>query len=179
MVDKTTRWAFTAYEPQYPLIEAKHDLIAEIGWQDEICPTTGKKHRQGFLRTARQVRFTQVKALLPGVHVEAAKNWTALQKYCSKEATRDASGSQVVKTYEPPWSLHEMLIDVASRIRLEDPLVVLDSQTDRQTLLRYLREYSSHIVMARPQYAIVLVRQDARDAWCGYIEVWMEKAKGQ
>lgn len=179
MSDKSTRWSFTAYEPQYPLIEARHDLIAEIGWQDEICPTTGKKHRQGFLRTVRQVRFSQLRSLLPGLHIEQAKNWTALQKYCKKEATRDASGSQVVKKYEAPWSLHELLTDVASQLIQEEPLVGLDSQTDRQILLSYLRKYSKHIVLRRPQYAAVLVRQDARDAWCAYIEEWLEIARGQ
>lgn len=176
---KTTRWAFTAYEHQYPLIEAKHDLIAEIGWQDEICPETGRKHRQGFLRTVRQVRFSQLRSLLPGLHIEQAKNWTALQKYCKKEATRDPDGSQVVKTYEPPWALHDLLQSVAFQLIQEEPLVRLDSQTDRQVLLSYLRKYSKHIVLSRPQYATVLVRQDARDAWCAYIEEWMEMARGQ
>lgn len=178
-MEKSTRWSFTAYEPQYPLIEAHHDIIAEIGWQDEICPTTGKKHRQGFLRTVRQVRFSQLRSILPGLHLEQAKNWEALQKYCKKEATRDANGSQVVKKYEPPWSLHDLLTSVAYQILTENPLVVLDRQTDRQTLLNYLRNYSKHIVLRRPQYAVVLVRQDARDAWCAYIEEWMEMAKVQ
>lgn len=177
--EKTTRWAFTAYEPHYPLIEAPNDLIAEIGWQDEICPKTQKKHRQGFLRTVRQVRFAQVRAILPGVHVEPAKDWTALQKYCQKSASRDPNGSQVVKKYEPPWFLHDLLMAVASQLILEEPLVRLDSQTDRQVLLSYLRKYSKHIVLRRPQYAAVLVRQDARDAWCAFVEEWLAMARVQ
>ncbi|ALE29659.1 replication associated protein, partial [Lake Sarah-associated circular virus-20] len=186
MADKSTRWAFTAYETQYPILDALHkqssELIAEIGWQDEICPKTGKHHRQGYVRTVRQVRFSQLREIMPDIHLEKAKNWEALINYCQKSATRDLSGAMVSAKFERPLRLHEMLIDVAHHIYLSHRpgtkhAVCLDRQTDRQILLSYLREYSAALVSAHPEYAVVLVRQDARDAWCNYIEVWMHKAE--
>jgi len=96
MTDKSTRWAFTAYEDQWHLFTGTMpELIAEWGWQTELTPTTGKKHYQGFLRTHRQVRFPQIRQVLPDVHLEISRNWSALLNYCKKEDTRDISGMQV------------------------------------------------------------------------------------
>lgn len=185
MSEKSTRWSFTAYEGEYSILDAIKEcgnaLIAEIGWQDEICPKTQKHHRQGYVRTVRQVRFAQLREVLPGIHLEIAKNWEALIKYCHKTESRDPSGNQVAIKYERPMRLHEMLIEVAAMILVTHPpetkhSVVLDRQTDRQILLRYLRDYSFNIVMCHPEYGVVLSRQDARDAWCNYIEVWIAKA---
>lgn len=183
-MDKSTRWSFTAYEGQYSIIDAHaaqpHELIAEIGWQDEICPKTQKKHRQGYVRTVRQVRFSQLSAIMPGIHLEVAKNWQALINYCQKVESRDPSGNQVQVKFQRPMRLHEMLIEVARNMnndckRLGESLSSLDRQTDRRILLRYLRDYSHDLVRAHPEYAVVLTRQDARDSWCEFIEVWLEK----
>lgn len=181
--EKSTRWQFTAYEGDYALLDAHaetgNDLIAEIGWQDEICPKTQKKHRQGYVRTVRQVRFGQLKAIMGGIHLEKAKNWEALQNYCRKEETRDASGSQIQKTFARPMRLHEMLFAVGKRIRDQaefegKSLVGLDRQTDRQSRLQLLRLWSIQLVRQHPEYAAVLCRQDARDAWCDYFTVWLD-----
>lgn len=93
--DKSSRWSFTAFEAYYHLLEDMPDFVAEWGWQDEIAPTTGQKHRQGFIRTKGQVRFSRMHKAFPGIHIEVAKNWQALKKYCSKSDTRDPSGNQV------------------------------------------------------------------------------------
>lgn len=191
MSDRSTRWQFTAYERDYPLLDTyratagdQHELIAEIGWQDEICPNTQKKHRQGYVRTVRQVRFTQIKNAMGTIHLEKAKNWEALKAYCKKEESRDPSGEQVAIQFERPLRLHEMLVRVADSFKIQEelegrnPLVAIDRQTDRHFLLRILREHSKPLVLKHPEYATVLVRQDARDAWCDYIEVWLEKAAG-
>lgn len=86
--DKTTRWAFTAYQDQWALFEAIPPGIAEWGWQREICPETNREHYQGYFRTSQQQRFAWVKKILPGVHIEPAKNWLKLIQYCKKEDTR-------------------------------------------------------------------------------------------
>lgn len=188
MAEKSTRWSFTAYEGQYSVIDAlaqqRHELIAEIGWQDEVCPKTQKKHRQGYVRTVRQCRFKQLSTVMPGIHLEVAKNWNALVAYCRKTETRDPSGSQVAVQYERPMRLHEMLMEVAHNIYLIHPVYGksaknpsrLDSQTDRRLLNRLLVEYSESVVRNHPEYAIVLSRQDAKAAWCDFIELWMAKA---
>lgn len=186
MTDKSTRWSFTAYEGQYAILDAirecGNELIAEIGWQDEICPDTKRHHRQGYVRTVRQVRFSQISAVLKGVHLEKAKNWEALVNYCRKVETRDPSGNQIQLQFERPMRLHEMLIRVAKDyLKTESPseetLTCLDRQIDRQPLLKLLRTHSYRLVWSHPEYAIVLSRQDARDAWCMYFSLWIEKAQ--
>lgn len=91
---KTTRWAFTAFEGQWNLFTTMPTCVAEWGWQQEISETTGRPHYQGYLRTKQQVRFSQISKDLPGVHIEPAKNWSALINYCNKTETA-VEGTQV------------------------------------------------------------------------------------
>lgn len=93
---KTTRWSFTAYKDQWSMFDGKvlPELIAEIGWQSELCPDTQREHYQGFIRTSRQVRFAQLQKIYPGVHLEPARNWEALMEYCKKTDTA-IPGTQV------------------------------------------------------------------------------------
>lgn len=48
---------------------------------------SGTEHYQLAVKTP-QVRFTAVKKMFPTAHIEVAKDWTALVKYCQKEDTR-------------------------------------------------------------------------------------------
>ena len=88
MAEKSSRWAFTAYEQHWSLFKAMPPGVAEWGWNTEICPKTNRTHYQGYMRLSQQQRFTWVRKILPGVHVEIAKNWDALVNYCKKEDTR-------------------------------------------------------------------------------------------
>lgn len=99
---KSSRWQMTVYEGQYGLLQAMPFEVADWGWQDEICPETQKKHRQGYIRTKNQVRLSGVRKFLPGVHVEIARNWAALLAYCKKAETRDPNGQQVHQTNDIP-----------------------------------------------------------------------------
>lgn len=92
--DKSSRWAFTAYEAEWPLFQVINDLVAEWGWQTEVCPNTQRKHYQGYLRTKRQVRFAQLKKVFPGVHLETARDWNKLLNYCKKKDSA-VPGTQV------------------------------------------------------------------------------------
>jgi len=92
-VQKSTRFAFTAYEAQWHLFQSMPPGIAEWGWQQETCPQTGRAHYQGYIRLHTQQRITWLIKLLPGVHLEFSKNWDALVKYCSKADTQ-VSGTQ-------------------------------------------------------------------------------------
>jgi len=76
--------------------------IAEWGWNAEICPETNRPHRQGYLRLQSQQRFTWLKKILPGVHIEIAKNWDALVNYCKKEDTRAPGTTPVHQTNSIP-----------------------------------------------------------------------------
>jgi len=114
--DKTTRWAFTAYEDQYKLVDdmGKSSVVAEYGWNPEICPETGRKHRQGYLRTKIQVRFSALRKEFPGIHFEVAKNWEALMNYCRKEETREKG----MKSFSGTGSKERPLTMAAALIKL-------------------------------------------------------------
>lgn len=112
--DKTTRWAFTAYEEQWSLFKEIPSAVKEWGWQTEICPDTQRKHYQGYILTQTQQRFSAMKKLLPGVHIEAAKNWPALLNYCKKEETA-VEGSQMKVLNERKYlKFHEGLMRIAN-----------------------------------------------------------------
>lgn len=100
---KTTRWAITVYENQWPLIKPPPAGITWLDGQYEVCPETGRKHLQGAMITREQHRWSGCKGdykvaktltqQLPGVHIEPADNWQKLLQYCKKEDTR-APGTQ-------------------------------------------------------------------------------------
>ena len=92
--DKSTRWQMTVYEEQWNLLSALPHQFAEWGWQDEICPKTQKLHRQGWFRTKTQMRFSQVRQVLPGVHIEIARDWNKLRNYSLKKESA-VEGTQV------------------------------------------------------------------------------------
>ena len=75
------------------------DIIKEWGWQTEVCPDTQRKHYQGYILTRTQQRFSAMKKALPGVHIEIARNWSALLNYCKKTETA-VEGTQVVQVNE-------------------------------------------------------------------------------
>lgn len=105
----------TVQVPQYGLLKTMPPGIAEWGWQDEICPSTGTPHKQGYCRTMTQMRRKQLSELLPGVHLEVARDWNKLKNYCKKEETRDPNGEQVHQTNNIPTK-YTYAKEVADRI---------------------------------------------------------------
>jgi len=143
--DKTTRWAMTVYEDQWPLLEKMPEIIAEWGWQDEKCPDTGRLHRQGYFRTFRQVRFKQAREALPGVHIEPARDWNKLLNYCRKKESQ--VGGQVHQVNaNTPMTMADTLIALAKyhwneetlRIRFREGIQA-DKNYNRDTM--YSQEY--------------------------------------
>jgi len=115
MPDRATKWAMTVYEEQFFLLDTMPDVVAEWGWQDEVCPETKRKHRQGFLRTHTQQRFSALRKVLPGVHIEVARDWNKLLNYCRKKDTRDLSGARVFQTnVNKPMTMGETLTLLAA-----------------------------------------------------------------
>lgn len=89
MTDQATCWSLTIFDMN------EVDNWKKIpGWklsgQYEEGKETGKKHFQGMLQTP-QVRFSAIKRVFPGAHIEPARDRAALAKYTSKEETRVAT----------------------------------------------------------------------------------------
>lgn len=121
MADKTTRWAFTAYEAQFGLFKKMPNAIRAWGWNHEECPETQRKHYQGYILTRQQHRFKghtpadSLRRMFPGVHIEPAREWAALLKYCKKGETR-VPGTEPVHEESTALDLYSYSEDLASRL---------------------------------------------------------------
>jgi hypothetical protein len=140
-MDKSTRWSFTAYEAQWNLFTVMPPQVAEWGWQEEVCPTTDKRHYQGYLRTTTQLRHSQLRKILPGVHIEVAQNWLALQAYCKKADTA-VPGTQVTQqsSYMNKFQFLEYLIRKSIQLFGYQKLMEVDKDTAIKLVMLLARE---------------------------------------
>lgn len=141
MTEKSSRWAITVYEPQFGCLEEMPPIVAEWGWQDETCPTTGKLHKQGYVRTHQQQRFAAMKKAFPGVHLEIARDWNKLLNYCKKTDTA-VTGTQVHEKNDIP-SLFTYSAELASRLAYGFETGVVNS-------FEIVMEYVSQDIMEKP-----------------------------
>lgn len=68
-------WCFTVFNPAPDDLERiqrlEHDpSVLRLAVGREKCPETGTPHLQGYVRFSRGLRFTGVRKLLPGAHLE-------------------------------------------------------------------------------------------------------------
>lgn len=70
-----------------------------VVWQLEKCPTSLKCHFQIYIQLKNQMRFSGIKSLLPGAHIEGAcGDPISNKKYCTKDESR----------IDGPWEFGEM-----------------------------------------------------------------------
>lgn len=85
--NRSRNWCWTDYEfLNWEEIFNKWDNIRYIGYGDEICPTTGKPHFQGWMQFKKAVRFPWIKKnICPKLHLEKCYGTEEHnQIYCSK-----------------------------------------------------------------------------------------------
>lgn len=170
---KSTRWAFTAYESQWPLFTTIPPLVDEWGWQTEQCPETGRLHYQGYLRTSRQCRLSQLLKIFKGVHFEISRNWDALKNYCSKNDSA-IPGTQI-KMVNPAKSMTmaQALIRIASHsCDIEHPFGT-DKYHDA-VKLEYWSAVNS-ILRDDPDAVGLFTQPQYERAWTKTRETWIEK----
>lgn len=170
---KTTRWAFTAFESQWPLFTSIPSIVAEWGWQTEKAPDTGNLHYQGYIRTSRQVRMSQLRKALPGVHLELARNWSALQNYCKKSETA-VPGTQVnMVNPARAMTMAQALIRIAShKFEIEH-----EKGTDKYNDAVKLEYWYAvnEILRDDPDAVGVFTQPQYERAWIKTRETWIEK----
>lgn len=115
-----TKWSATFYEGQYGYFDAMPSVIREYGYQDELCPTSGRKHRQAWLITSQQT-IRSLHKKIPGVHLKPCKtkeHWEEVRyKYCKKERTRDLSGNVVEQVKNESYlRQNDIYLLVASKV---------------------------------------------------------------
>ena len=195
---KTTRWAFTAYEHQYSIIDnIDKSIVSWIDYQDEICPDTQRKHRQGCFTTHRQHYYKgepkppgiqprpcpneSLRKYFPGIHVEPAWKWEALVNYCKKKDSRDLSGGHVTKSYAEyaPAKIQDVMTDLAkiyleltSIIALSGCKLVMPADLGEQywyLVSEYMKRDNHHL-------AGLLMQPGPLTLWKKTKSVWVERA---
>lgn len=82
---KSKYWLFTDYSAKQ-----KYDKFADGNpvyavWHIERCPTTGKKHGQGYIEFTKRTSINTVRRMLGNhAHLEYAKSPNAANNYCQK-----------------------------------------------------------------------------------------------
>jgi len=184
--DKTTRWAFTAYKDQWSLFDSIPDLVASWGWQTEVCPDTQREHYQGYILLKRQARFSQLKQLLPGVHIEAARDWNKLLQYCKKTDTA-IPGSQVTQTNQSAHlTMTQALLMLAAHVPYRPTLTFeqikeikdLDKFYKQQQDIEYNMALMS-ILEIDDRLVSVFANNAMKFAWTTTKEYYLEKARTQ
>lgn len=190
--DKTTRWAFTAYEDQFGLFDKIPDKVKEWGWQTEICPTTERKHYQGYILTRTQQRHKAMRDMFPGVHIEVAREWNALVNYCKKIDTA-IEGTQKHEVNERKYlQFADALVNVAKcyidphmshahRLRLapSDEAVALSKITPEQLETKAFDEAVCQLVEAQPNDVSLYTNPQIKRAWIMCKSVWLRMAQCQ
>lgn len=183
MDNKNKRWAFTAFEDQYRFVDelAKDDKFCkEIGWQDEIAPDTGRKHRQGYLICQAPQRFSAVKSRLPGVHLEPAKDIIALKKYCQKETSRDPEGGAIKATHPPTHVTVDVFMEKIANWVCDYLCDKFGNPPDQPTLQETKNEYwaaVNYILMFEPFLAHLAMMPGPILLWTKTRNTWLWRAK--
>ena len=98
MPGEAKNWCWTLNDPdEVELVRLKldHDGIGYICFQEEIAPTTGRPHLQGYVQLEKKAVLNSAKKILFGdknhrVHLEKARGSPDENKtYCSKEGGTD------------------------------------------------------------------------------------------
>lgn len=194
-MEKSTRWAFTAYESQYTLFTDTMDpLIVEYGYQKEVCPETTREHYQGYLRTARQVRLNQLRNLLPGVHLEIARDWNRLRNYCKKKDTSIEGSQKEFKNKTQYKKMFEYLDGVAQRLPEMDKMYIetafrlwtnknedgdlTDEQltTKKLNCLKQMYWKSVNLILEdEPESISIYSNPQFERAWVNTYKVWLKR----
>lgn len=105
-------WCATLYNCTTEQInEIVKGNVKKAVFQAEVCPTTGRKHIQGFFSFNRRMRFSQVKNLFKDYqpHIEICRNVPKSIEYCSKEETREGPTIRIAHAETRDNSIRELI----------------------------------------------------------------------
>ncbi len=120
------RFTFTQYDlSTSPNI--KHKNIKYMIYQMEMCPTTKRKHYQGFCILNTRMRLKKIqKEMFQGisVHIEKPNKCDkANASYCSKRDTRISEPIEIGETPKPGFRndiYKEILLDMENMLTIEE-----------------------------------------------------------
>nr|QMV80659.1 alphaRep protein [Alphasatellitidae sp.] len=89
---QSRNWCFTLFAYTLPLFDSLPEWANYIVFQEEECPTTKKRHLQGFVTLKKSQRLSFLKGRLGnGVHLEISRGSSSSNRdYCRKDDSRVA-----------------------------------------------------------------------------------------
>lgn len=133
-------WIGTYYQDLWPQLSG---LLYSVR-QKEKCPSTGRLHWQFFLIFSQRKRFQTVQRLLPGAHLEPARDLEKSRDYCMKIESRI---ELPIETGEFPKKVTSL--NVVDLLRRSRPLDVLDQAPNLWRSFRTL--VTLHSALLRPR----------------------------
>lgn len=164
MTDKSSRWAFTAYEQQYGFFRTMPPGVHKWGWNVEECPETKREHYQGWMQLKQQQRFSWMRKQFPGLHVEIPRNWEALQQYCQKEDTRKVGTTPTIEVNDIPTK-YGYADEIAKRL----PRALLGSEPTTEEILDAVQVLvRTDIINGRRGVEWIAANPDWKVVWKAY-----------
>ena len=108
---KSRSWIFTDYTGNEEKFLDPPDWVKYTAYSNEVCPTTGRPHLQGYLEVHEPMRMAQIKMWMPTNYLHTRDGSLRANKaYCSKEG-------QLIECGEAPAQGRRVdLISVKRRI---------------------------------------------------------------
>lgn len=128
-------WTGTSYSDTWTLSDSETTYQV---YQREKCSTTGREHWQFFVIFKQRKRFSTVKNMLPGAHIEIARCVSSARKYCMKDDTRVAGPTEIG---EFPSSLGDS--PMLQKLRKRSVLDVIEAQPNLWRSVRSLQSLQS------------------------------------
>ncbi len=101
MFTQSKNWCFTDFELlDWTKIYKDSDNIRYICWGTEVCPSTKKKHYQGWIQTTTKKRIGGIKKLCQSkmIHVESCRgSENENNKYCQKDNLYQTEGDFITQ----------------------------------------------------------------------------------
>jgi len=151
-----TDW-YENYMKNQLLTDLTDDKVRYFVMGREICPTTNKKHIQGYIYYTNARTFSAVKKDFPTAHIEARSEKATLQQasdYCKKEKDYDEYGSLPEDKRGKVNEWKEILIDIQAGM----DIIELTAKYPEASI-RYSTGIKNMYELHRPKYKFSLLEK--------------------
>lgn len=133
---RTRRWVFTLNNPEVSKEELRDMIVDRASTRylvigEEVAPTTGTIHYQGFVEYENAATFSQLKERIPKAHIERAKGSNQQNKaYCTKDNNFIEVGKVVERAQQGEAAISVLTL-------LQEGITLIDIATQYQELATY------------------------------------------
>lgn len=156
-MSRSRNWCFTLY-PQHSNIdsicEPDPEIVQYIVWQNEVAPSTGKVHIQGYVCFVNPKTMSAAKKYLGhSVHLEPrAGTHAQARDYCTKEDTRVPDTEPFIWGVEPKQGSRSDLSEVAA-FAMSGVSIIQLAEEYPSHYIKYNKGLSALINLKPPQRA--------------------------